>query len=227
MATWSFTAWNNEIPIEDHETTGLSRLLAQYGPDNAPRLRAFLSTFLECEASIGGAATAPTGAQSLEDLAYQMLALRSIYTATGVNLDNIGRLVGLDRTEYSATDDEIYRMLLLVKILVNRSEATWEEINTILVRLGLDVIEAHEYWPATMSTAVAGMPADPAAAAVWDVIKGAKAGGGRWDFLWSTYDEEFIFRYSSQLDAMDTDVARGFSDAPPATTGGRIMGHYQ
>lgn len=223
MATWDFTAWNDEIPKMDLLTRGLDQLLAQYGPDNAPRLRAWLATVLYGEATIG-AVTGPTGVQSIEEVAYQLLALRSIYTATGVNLDVLGRLLGLERNAYAA-DDEIYRLLLLIKIMVNRSEATWDEINAMIVRLGLTLVSEWEHWPAVMRTTVADMPADPAGDAIWDLFRKAKAAGVLWRWVWSTYPEDEVFRYSSQLDTTESSATHGYGNlAAPPTTGGHYAG---
>ena len=221
MATWDFTAWDDEIPIEDHATTRLARLLAQYGV--TPRLRSILDIFLDGTATIGGA-TAPTGVQSLENLAYQMLALRSVYTATGVNLDIIGKLLGLPRNEYSATDP-IYRLLLLVKIMVNRSESTWEEIWIMLGRLGITLVAGGEYWPAAMRTTVTDMPADPAGDAIWDLLRDAKGAGILWRWVWSIRPASEVFRYSSQLDTTESSATHGYGNlAVPPTTGGHYAG---
>jgi len=222
MAAWSFTAWNDEIPIVDHATNGLARLLAQY--TDAVRLRGIVDIALDGETTIAGA-TGPSGVQAVEDLAYQFLALRSIYTATGVNLDIVGRIVGLERNAYSASDD-IYRLLLLVKIAVNRSESTWDEINAMIVRLGLTLLSSLEYWPATMRTEVADMPADPAGDAIWDLLQDAGAAGVRWDFVWSTRAATDIFTTSSQLAADDASTTQGTANLA-GVTGGRLAGSHR
>lgn len=224
MASWDFTAWNDEIPKVDHETAGLDRLLAQYGPDNAVRLRAMLDIFLAGEATISGA-TGYTGIQGAEELAYQLLALRSIYTATGVNLDNLGRLLGLARNAYAATDD-VYRLLLLVKILVNRSNGRLPELLTIIERVGVtEPIAAYEYHPASLTTVATDFPADPAGAAVWGMIRAAKAAGVRWDFVFSTYSESVVFQTSPDPAADQTNNAQGTSNIA-GTSGGRIARSY-
>ena len=224
MATWSFTAWNDEIPKVDHGTTGLARLIAQYAGDNAPRLQSLLSTMLDGEATIGGV-TGPTGVQSAEDLAYQLLTLRSIYTATGVQLDTLGKIVGLTRNAYAA-DDEIYRLLLLVKILVNRSNGRLEVFLDIIERVGItEPIAAFEFYPAALRTEATGMAADPAGAAIWEIIRAAKPAGVRWDFVFSTYASDSVFTISSDAATFQTDNARGTENIA-GTAGGRIARDY-
>ena len=222
MATWDFTAWNDELPQIDHSEIGLARVLAEYV--ESPRLLDVLETYLDGEATISGI-TAPTGVQAIEDLAYQMLALRSVYTATGVNLDVLGKIVGQPRIAYAATDD-VYRLLILVKILVNRSAGHLEELLTIIERTGItEPIAAFEYYPAALLTEATGVAADPAGAGIWSVIRAAKAGGVRWTFVYSTYDSDDVFTISPDPAADQNSTTQG-TEVIATGTGGHIARSY-
>lgn len=76
--------------------------------------------------------------QRLEDVLQQMLTMRTVDTALGVNLDIIGRIVGQSRVGAAVSDDEVYRRYIRAKILTNKSRGLPEDLIAI-ARLVLGV----------------------------------------------------------------------------------------
>jgi hypothetical protein len=68
-------------------------------------------------------------AQLLEDVVYQLLELRYLNNATGDQLDQIGKRLGIIRTSHS---DEIFRTSIKVKALSKRNEGTTENVLELL-----------------------------------------------------------------------------------------------
>lgn len=91
--------------ITTHEEDALNRLLYQYkGKENLENLIKDLYT---------------TRTQSLEDGLFQLYGRLNIDTSIGIQLDNIGTIVGQDRL---GLPDTTYRLFLKAKIGVNVSE---------------------------------------------------------------------------------------------------------
>lgn len=61
-------------------------------------------------------------AQALEDLMYQMYSERSLITAVGVQLDNVGANMGVSR--HLGQDDDAYRRDIYAEIFMRRSDGT-------------------------------------------------------------------------------------------------------
>jgi hypothetical protein len=204
-----FTAWEEETPAEDHATFAAANLLAQYA--DATRLKDTLAILMG-------------EIQNAEDLTYEMLAERSVYTAIGVQLDTLGVLVGQGRIDPYAAIDEIYRLFLLARIMVNKSDGRWSQLLAVLERVGIyEPIGAREYYPATIQTECTAVIDATYAAAIWEIVQDAGPAGVRWDFVWSTYSESDVFTLSSQIGTNETDIARGTSNLA-GTTGGRMSG---
>lgn len=91
--------------ITDHINRALANLLAQF--DNSPKLRELVSIFV-------------AEVQVIEDVYNELLTERILSAAEGVQLDRIGKFVGLSRDDLS---DSIYRVLLGAKITANRAGA--------------------------------------------------------------------------------------------------------
>jgi hypothetical protein len=84
--SWVFTPFVGDVDSLDHQAEAAANVLSQY-PDSV-RLLAFLDAFVD-------------QAQSLEELSQDILVMRSVYTAEGVQLDTLGDIVGLERGELS------------------------------------------------------------------------------------------------------------------------------
>lgn len=67
--------------------------------------------------------------QDLEDAFYQLITDRTIETAVGAQLDGIGSIVGEAR---EGREDEDYRLAIRVRILLNLTNGTIEQVIEIL-----------------------------------------------------------------------------------------------
>ena len=203
--TWSATLWHDDIAPADHTADGLAELLWQY--DDKPRLRAFLSALL-------------ARVQSTELVAYAAMAGRGIYSAIGAQLDVLGKIVGQARGEL--TDDE-YRLMILGRILVNRSSGTIPELVDLLELLGVDAGALIDTYPVEVRVDVVDTPHGDIIA---DLIADWAAGGVRVTWVWNEHAEAEAFAMSSQLDADDVTTTGGFGDLDGVTqtTGGYLSG---
>ena len=96
--------------------------------------------------------------QDLEDALYELLTKRSIDSATGVQLDGLGEILGEAR---EGRDDPAYREALRVRILLNLCESTPEEIIEIMLRAsGSSSVEFEEFFPAALTVNIVD-PIDP------------------------------------------------------------------
>ncbi len=101
--------------IKDQVQQGKDRLVTQWN-DKAV-VQGLLESYLE-------------NVQVVEDLHQQLLDERSVFTAIGVQLDNIGTIVGEPR---KGRLDEPYREAILNRIAINASDSTPEKIMEIMI----------------------------------------------------------------------------------------------
>lgn len=92
------------IPKRDHKTEASDRLYQQF--KDKPNLKALIDIF---SARYDG----------LEAAFYALLTERTIYTAIGAQLDQIGKIVGQPRLGF---DDETYRRYILARVAANKSD---------------------------------------------------------------------------------------------------------
>jgi hypothetical protein len=206
-ATWTAILWENDFEPVTHVQLGLSRLLAEYQDyTDHPRVHDFLRTFL-------------TQNQNLEDVSWQVFVERWPYTAEGVQLDVLGRLVGQGR---GGRLDDLYRLWILARIKVNRSNGQVEELYDILEILGPETMAIQEGWPSELKIAITG--ADEGEE-IGELIAQAKAGGVSLHWQWSAELDGAIFRFDAAGAGVSTDANQGFAEAGagPFTTGGVLM----
>lgn len=98
------------IKITDHADAAVARLPGQY--KGKPRIEALVR-------SIG------KQTQDLEDAAFTVLLGRSVDTAVGPTLDDVGAIVGQPRQGF---DDDFYRILIYVKIAENFSNGAYRSV---------------------------------------------------------------------------------------------------
>lgn len=70
--------------------------------------------------------------QDVEDELCRLLNLRSLATAFGAQLDVIGRIVGITRSDWGVTGDEDFRRLVSAKILVNTSNGSADTLRAVI-----------------------------------------------------------------------------------------------
>lgn len=98
----------------EHVETALTRILYQF--KDKPKFEAFITAFVQ-------------QFQDIEDVIGQLLTDRQIDTATGENLNILGRIVGQPR---EGRTDANYRLWIKARIQINRSSGRSEEIYNVL-----------------------------------------------------------------------------------------------
>lgn len=125
--------------ITDHNEVALSRYTYQY--TEAGTLQALTTLWAE-------------RMQALEDAAWSVLTERWIAPAAGVQLDELGDIVGEPRL---GRTDETYRDALEVRISINRSGGEPERIIEFLTRIaGANQVLYQEVYPAKIELFVGG-----------------------------------------------------------------------
>lgn len=123
----------------DYSESGLNNLLPQF--DSATRLRALVTSFLD--------EMAPT-----QDTAFQVRDETGLFTAIGVQLDIIGKLIGVLRGGLS---DDAYREAIRGRIALNRANGSPASlINLVRLVTGSEDIAYAEYYPAEAHISVQG-----------------------------------------------------------------------
>lgn len=134
ISLWSQTITFVTSYTANHEEIGLSRLLEQY--KGQPIIEALIKSYITNQI------------QDLEDTLVQLATVLSIPLSSGVQLDNIGDIVGQPRQGF---DDVKYRRILTAKIGQNVSQGDIEIIIDIWQKITeATLIEIVELFPATI-----------------------------------------------------------------------------
>lgn len=158
-----------------HEAEAVARLVSQY--KNKPNMEAFAS-------AIGARA------QSVEDALWLLVSERTLDTAVGAQLDDLGAKVGESR---EGRTDAVYRTFIRGRILVNLSSGTPDEllaiVQMIMAAMGDNAFALREDFPATFVVVVderwSGTGVFPTAVAA--ILRAARAGGVRSILEWSSH----------------------------------------
>ena len=130
--------------ITDHNQEAINRLLGQFR--NKDNIEDLLTIFTE-------------QIQDLETCNTQLVTLRLLGTASGVQLDQFGKVVGQLR---GGRNDEDYRIVLAGKIGVNNSEGTAEElISTFHTYSDISDFQYFPYYPAACQIITDSIPVYP------------------------------------------------------------------
>jgi hypothetical protein len=122
-------------PIPNHVEQALARLISQY--QDAVGFNGFITALVN-------------PCQDIEGVLNDLNVKRQLAVATGVQLDNIGTIVGLARPP-GATDDQ-YRNDLYAEIKINVSEGQPEQaIQTFQLFTGAQLVLLDEHFPAEVS----------------------------------------------------------------------------
>jgi len=180
----------------DHEALMNQRLMTQY--KNATNLKKILGTFID-------------QVQDLEDVLQGYNTETALSTATGQQLDNMGKILNVPRSGYS---DSVYRIILYTKIAQIFSEGNIENLISIYKTLmGANVIELNEQYPASITL----LARDPSPigdeSLIVVAIREAKLAGVEVALMYSTTP---AFAFLADPDT-NTD---GFSSVSAPTTGG-------
>jgi hypothetical protein len=202
-------------PVTDHEDAGAGLLSEQF--KQQPKIVALLKSWLE-------------QVQLLEDDADTLRLQRMLEHAVGVNVDILGALVGQRRGSRS---DELYKIWIAARALVNRSSGKTTQLIAIAAKLCDGPVWLEEFQPATFVM----HSVDPIVGAdgveIARLLKLAKAGGVAMQFRWhdvltsfrfsptgaSVYDSDWGFgagRFAAVSDGRDM----GFDPPVPPVSGG-------
>lgn len=152
----------------DHVASAQARLLAQF--QDKPNWTAILTALI-----------APV--QDLESSAQQLLLLTSIDDSFGLQLDNIGAIIGEPRQGF---DDTAYRLHLKARVFLNRSSGTPEDILGMFSVLTGAALELTEFFPAALELVVPEAALDVTLAPYFaKFLQQAKAAGVGAIFRWS------------------------------------------
>jgi len=135
-ATASLTVLISDAFNPNYREDAIDRLLGQFKGDS-DNLQALLTSYI-------------THVQALESEAHPLLWSKDVYTATGDRLDGLGQIVGEERQGRS---DEIYRIRILARLAINKSNGTAEDLINILQLLADQAspdIWYEEYQPKTV-----------------------------------------------------------------------------
>lgn len=185
--------------ITTHVIDCLNRLMEQY--KNQPNFAAILTAFVD-------------QIQDLENAIFDLDAGRQLYNAVGVQLDQLGTLVGISR---NGLDDAQYLLFILGKIGENFSDGTISR-TTAIYQILLNATQAMEQdlYPAGAGFAAGGTIDQSLVGIVWNMVQQSLGAGIRLEFL-ETFDPNEAF-------AFDGDPAHtlGWGDATDASVGGKF-----
>ncbi len=192
--------------ITDHEERALARLSTQFR--DKPNIKAITEI-------LAGQI------QDIEDVFWQLLTEVGLYAfpplveAEGVQIDGIGRILGLARAKGQSDAD--YRTLLGAQIRLNLSNGEPETLISILGTLtNSDVIKMVEYFPGHVILTFDGVPLS---GILGGLIQKAAAAGVRIDVVQAFPPLlQGTFKFSD-TDASVLGSSQGFSDDSPPSGG--------
>lgn len=206
--SWTVTIWNDDVSPIDHVESGIDRLGWQY--KNSSRIESLLTAFLN-------------ETDDLELVARAMVAQRWPYTAEGVNLDNIGKIIVYDRVS-GMTDDE-YRLFCLAKIFANKSECYPGDIIEILSLLNITGLKKYrEIFPAEIQIQVTECPYIETSFLILGFIQ---PGGVMLDFVYNSNAYDDTLQFSDTLSTVKTSSNHGLSWSQDTSFGGKASGVFR
>jgi hypothetical protein len=190
--------------IVNHTSQAISRLITQYG--NQPNLQGLV-----------GALISPV--QAIEDALNQLNMFRLIDQATGVQLDGLGKIVGIARFGLSDND---YRFWIKAAVLINISDGEPETVLAIynlLTETTSGMI--FEYYPASVGLSSDGLISAGNEDLVAGLVLSALPAGVRLDSL-GYYDSSNPFSFDGTVSPQGA----GFGSIYDSTLGGIWGGYY-
>lgn len=178
-------------PITDHVQRAIDRLPQQYtdapksyslpafSPDPISGWEGVIYSFVQ-------------NCQTLEDTMNSMLSSRSLTTATGVNLDRLGEIVGATRNGLSDAD---YLTRIYIQIGKNNSDGTAFDIISIWqLVITAGIIQFSEIWPAKFQLYLQSPDPSTDYDLIREATEAAKAAGvGFLKITVSSYLPVFVF----------------------------------
>jgi len=156
--------------------------------------------------------------QDLEDALFQVLLDTTLDLSIGQQLDNLGEIVGEKRLSRT---DEAYRQALRVRILINKSSGTIEQILEIAQSFtqSSGVIEIKEFFPASLIIQVVDkLEVDALRLAI--ALDAARSAGVGLQLLYTLNEASETLTFSSD-DTIQSSALLGAAD-DAQTTGGHL-----
>lgn len=195
----------NDITPIDHRALALSRLITQYR--ESTNMRNYIYGLL-------------VEANNLEQTFQDLINLRSISFATGVNLDNIGEIVGQLRQVGDQTlNDDDYRKFIRAKIVRNYTTGTPEEIISSVIFI-LDVPQVQYADGGGFITIGIGRQLTPAEINLVQNLGIIPVPAGI-DVNYFVYDSQEPFSYRSVANPVGIPNARGYGSVFNPAVGGK------
>ncbi len=193
--------------ITDHTDAALKRLMQQY--KNKPNLKSIIEIYAD-------------RTQELETVFISLFLARSVNDAVGVQLDQVGEIVGISRP--GTLGDEPYRTLIFVKIGQNVSQGEAERIiNVAKLLTGSEYVHLLDILNGNIElTITTDIPTQEEVDATYRSMDVVLAAGVRVAaILCADETEAFAF------DGINVDApALGFDDTT-GTSGGKFAKHHE
>lgn len=156
--------------------------------------------------------------QELEDAAWEIIELRSIDDAEGVQLDILGSLVGRGR---NGLNDDRYKLAIKTQIRINRSQGLTKDMTDVLQLATPAGVALAFYEPAAATMLIEVGPGDYDQDTLVKDLLATKAGGVKL-FLVFFEVADGAFMWSAEPGGIATpDDERGWSSVTAITIGGR------
>lgn len=160
--------------------------------------------------------------QEIERMLMDMLDSFYVGTAEGDQLDAIGEIVGVDR---QGLTDDLYRLRIRARILLNTSSGTVNQILKILQLMITDTdatIEFKPFYPAAFLVELGILTDFDRIEEIGNVVIDAAPAGVAATLHYGLSDAEFLFRFSA-TGSSESDPDKGFANLTQ-TTGGKLTG---
>jgi hypothetical protein len=156
--------------------------------------------------------------QNLEDIFIELRDERTLYIATGAQLDAWGTVLNQKR---NGLDDNAYRLILLGQVAVNVSKGTPEDmISVFMIFTNPDYISFNEIYPASMQLTTVGGEAIGSVEDIKAALRRAAPAGVSIDLFMTAPGNPFVF-------ADDPDPnGRGFGDLDNPDVGGYLVSFF-
>lgn len=166
--------------------------------------------------------------QEAENMLFDLWQSRWIDNASGVQLDGLGSIVGIDR---DGDSDTVYRLRIRARILSNVSNGTGDDVirvaQTLADAASVSVTYSDLYPAAFQLQLTGGTITSDLLAQLYDGVKRARPAGVAFYILYSYVAETSQFAFSSQAGVIDTgDTLKGFADSS-SVAGGHLAGVIQ
>lgn len=205
--------------IDDHSAQALARVAQEY--KQSTRLLGIIESVVD-------------NWQELDNAFWQLATERYLFTdveidqttvnyeAEGVQLDVIGRILGLDRA--ALTDDE-YRLALKAKIKVIHSSGTGEELIDIFATVEPDATVTVATEPPAYVTVTLSDPVTAAEAYLYrSFLRDGRAAGVAGTLLWQESSDATCLTLSNATAYPETDTLTGLGDTADTNAGGYLTG---